>query len=216
VAQGLLDNGYPRPKVHIIPNAVEVENSVGTGSRVKERILLLGRLDPIKGHDILLEALPSLTQQFPSISVIFAGPAALPEERRYEEYLRRLALRLGVDDRVTVSGFVNPSRTLLREAAVVVVPSRAEGCPNVVLEAMAEMAPVVATRVGGTPEVVTDGVTGLLVDSECPEALGAGIARLLDRPDEAAERAEQAFEHVRRLFSPEAMVAAWEALYDEL
>src|SRR5205814_9222746 len=102
----------------------------------------------------------------------------------YERELRELAERLGVADRVEFAGYRDDARDLMGRAAVVVLPSWTEGLPMTLLEAMARRRAVVATPVGGTPEVVTDGETGVLVPPRDAAALAAALRELLGDPED--------------------------------
>jgi len=126
-----------------------------------------------KGHGILLAALPALREWIPGIRVVFAGGGAC------EEALRREALARAVDDVVHFLGFRSDMPRLLAAADIVVLPSRAEALPTVLLEAAAAGRPVVATRVGGVPEVVVHGQTGLLVPAGDVSALRRALLALL-------------------------------------
>lgn len=146
-----------------VPSRDEARRRLGLplGERV---VLAIGRLARVKGLDVLAAALPHVRGA--TVAVIGEGP----ERARLEGQGLRL---LGP----------HPEAGALAAAAdVVALPSRSEGFPQVPLHAMAASVPVVATRVGGTPEVVIDGVTGLLVPPEDPTALAAALRRLLDEP----------------------------------
>ncbi|MFO0687461.1 MAG: glycosyltransferase [Myxococcota bacterium] len=166
-------------------------------------ILAVGNLYPVKDHATLLRALPEL------------GDARVAIAGRGEEepHLRRLAAELGIESRVHLLGLRNDVDRLLAAADVFVQPSRSEGLPLAVLEAMAAGLPVVATRVGGMGEAVVDGETGLLVEPERPDILAGALRRLLG--DEALRsrlgRAGRA--RAEAEFSVETMARRYVALY---
>lgn len=144
-----------------------------------------------KGHELLLEALPEIRRRVPDVRVIFAGGG----ER--EDALRRETRDRNVHDIVGFLGFRDDIPELLLAADVVVLPSRAEALPTVLLEAAAAGRPVVATRVGGTPEIVEDGRTGLLVPPDDAGALGRAVLALLqdgERADRFGRRARSVAE----------------------
>jgi glycosyltransferase involved in cell wall biosynthesis len=153
----------------------------------------LGRLVPIKGFDLLVRALPSLIAQIPSARVLLVGDGA--ERAR----LDAIAKSLGVTARLRMTGETGDVTTYLAAADVVAVPSRNEGMGRVIVEAMALGLPVVATAVGGIPDVVTDGECGRLVAPEDVNALAAALIELgrdsgLRRKlGEAAEERAEAF-----------------------
>jgi glycosyltransferase involved in cell wall biosynthesis len=135
-------------------------------------VLGLGRLVPIKGFDLLVRALPAVVAQVPSASARLVGDGA--ERPRLEA----LARALGVAERLVMAGEVFDVTTHLAAADVLAVPSRNEGMGRVIVEAMALGIPVVATAVGGIPDVVTDGEGGRLVAPEDVDALAAALVEL--------------------------------------
>lgn len=165
-------------------------------------ILSVGRLVEVKGYDVLANAARLLKTPRARVLVIGEGP-----ERAKLEALGALELLGSRDD----------AGDLLAAADVVVSPSRSEGFPQAPLHAMAAGVPVVATRAGGTPEVVLDGETGVLVPIEDPAALSAAIDRLLaDRAlAERLGRAGKARLESARL-TKRAMLARMRAIYEEL
>ncbi len=154
-------NGVPRPAIP--PSAVQ-------GRRRQPPLIgTLGRLDRGKGIDVLLRALPALSD----VRVVIAGDG--PERR----HLQRLADELRIGDRVEFLGWLTDPARLLADLDVLVVPSRADSMPLVILEAMHTGLPVVATTVGSVPEVITDRSTGLLVPPDEPSALAAALRILI-------------------------------------
>jgi glycosyltransferase involved in cell wall biosynthesis len=136
------------------------------------RLAIVGRLIPIKGHDTLLRALATVRSDVPGITLEVAGDGAL------EPDLRATTTRLGLDDVVRFLGHVPRVAEVFERAEVVVVPSLGEGFGMVALEAMERGRPVVASAVGGLPEIVEDGRTGLLVPSADADALAEAIRGL--------------------------------------
>lgn len=174
------------------------------------RILGIGRLIERKGFDVALEAFARLTGRrlAPLLVVAGDGPAR-PE-------LEALAARLEVAERVQFTGFVPPEMVhdTYGAATVVVVPSRrAEPFGLVALEAAAMGRPVVASRVGGLPEVVVEGETGLLVPEGDPDALAAAVSCLLDDPERAVRMGRAARTRALGNFSFDRYVDAYEELY---
>jgi glycosyltransferase involved in cell wall biosynthesis len=153
----------------------------------------LGRLVPIKGFDLLARALPALIAQIPAARVLLVGDGA---ERAH---LGAIAASMGVAERLRMTGETTDVTSYLAAADVVAVPSRNEGMGRVIVEAMALGLPVVATTVGGIPDVVTDGECGRLVEPEDVDALAAALIELGRDPalrrklGEAAVRRAEAF-----------------------
>ncbi len=171
---------------------------------------VIARLTEQKGHRFLLEAASAALRRRPDLQFVFAGDGPLRES------LEAQARSLGIGDRVRFLGFRDDVPALLAAFDVFVLPSLYEGLPNAVLEAMACGRPVVATAVDGTPEVVEDGVTGLLVPPRDPARLSeallklAGNARLRKRMGREARRRAVGGHGVDR------QVDAFHALYQEL
>lgn len=173
------------------------------------RLLIVARLERIKGIDVLLRAVGLAQRAGHAITLTVAGDGT---ERGA---LHALALELGLID-VTFLGAVMPENVggLLRDAHVMVMSSRGEGLPVALVEAMAHGRATIATRVGGVAEIVREGVTGLLVDSERPDQLATAIGRLAsDRAMVAAMggAARQAWRSDG--WTPEAVLAETDALY---
>ncbi len=212
---------YPflRDRCRAIHNGIDpswLTEPAGPEGPARQRyVLYVGRLDPSKGIDILLEAWRQVRARAPGIPLYVAG--AGPETDRW----RALAQHLGVAPDVRFMGRVDQGElpALYRGADLVVVPSRrrSEGLPRVLLEAGASGAVAVATRVGGAPEVIEDSLTGFLVEPDSPDALAAALLRGLGLS--AAERRAMATAAARRIatwFSHDHTVAAYEELFRSL
>jgi len=142
----------------------------------------VGRLAAVKGQRELLEAVAALRARGSQLHAVFVG-GDLESGGAYTAELDRRARDLGIADVVHFLGFRADAAAIVRELDVLVLPSLVEGLPLVVLEAMALGRPVVATAVGGTPEAVDDGRTGLLVPPRDVGALADAVATLIDDPD---------------------------------
>jgi glycogen synthase len=176
------------------------------------RLLCVGRLVPEKGFDLALSALASLVGRFPRARMIIAGDGPL------RLALERQAAEMGISGAVSFAGWVSPDEMpeLMNSASVIVMPSRREGLPLVALEAAWMARPVVATRVGGIPEIVVDRQTGLLVEKENIKALTEMIELLLDQPENAADLGLAARCRVQEVFNFECYVNAYDVLYKKL
>jgi len=180
--------GVPSDRLRLLKNAIVVERYQRTGRRGYLVELLkrpitgpvlasIGRLSSEKGHADLLEALGIAARQGHHVTTVLAGDG--PERQRLEQ----MARDLGLKDSVHFPGYIGHPERILEETDLMVLPSHTEGLPNAALEALAMEVPVLATAVGGTPEVITDGATGRLVPPHDPVALASGIiAFLSDRP----------------------------------
>jgi glycosyltransferase involved in cell wall biosynthesis len=209
--------GYPR-RIEVIYNGVELGGRARSGLRAELGIpdgapLVgeIGRLCDVKGQKELIQALADV----PTARVVLVG-ADVEQNGDFRQELERTAERLGVRDRVVFTGPREDARDVLAEVDVVALPSWTEGLPLVVLEAMAQRRPVVATPVGGTPEVVVDGETGVLVPPRDPGALAAALRRLLDDADLRRRMGDAGYERVREHFSEETMARRVLAVYDKV
>jgi glycosyltransferase involved in cell wall biosynthesis len=159
-----------------ILNGIDMEQFAFTGPRPSGPIVTVARLSPEKDVVNLIRATALAAQRAADLRVEVAGDGPCWEE------LKRLAAELNLGDRIAFLGAVRDVPALLAGACLFVLPSRSEGIPLTALEAMASGLPVVATRVGGLPEVVDHGVTGLLVSPGDPAALAQAILRVWRDP----------------------------------
>ena len=189
-----------------LPEEAFVEVSPALVDSTKPVVLCVANLLGYKGHRHLLEALSRLQRKGRPCTLLLAGEG---RERRALEFQ---AARLSID--VRFLGTCPDVRPYLARAAVVAHPSDEEGMSNAVMEAMAAGRPVVATAVGGTPELLAG--RGLLVPPADPAALADGIERLLDDPSLASQLAESAQQWSRQNLSAEAMVDRHIQAYSEL
>jgi glycosyltransferase involved in cell wall biosynthesis len=144
-------------------------------------VTTVGRLAPQKGHEHLIAAVPAILARAPQAHFLILGEGPL------DEALAAQARATGLDESVHFLGVRDDVRDVLLGSDLFVLPSLWEGLPNVVLEAMAAGLAVVATSVDGTPELVFDGDTGVLVPPGEPEALAAAVMALLADPSRAAQ-----------------------------
>lgn len=161
-------------KVTLLRNAAPVVSAVTPSHRAAPRILTVGRLTRQKDHATFVAALGAMAREGLAFTARVVGDGELLEP------LRDRARGAGLADRLTFCRLLSHHETLREyaEADIFALSSRWEGCPTVILEAMAHGVPVVATSVGGVPELVEDGVSGMLVPPEDPDALAQALARL--------------------------------------
>ncbi len=173
-------------------------------------LLCVGRIEYEKGFDVALEAFTRILQSDPRARLLIAGDGSLRAE------LELLALQLGLSDSVEFLGWVSPERMaeLINRSTVVMVPSRGEGFGVVALEAALMSRPVVASNVGGLPEVLGD--AGVLVPSEDSDALAAAVLRLLHDPEMAQEVGRGLKRLATRDFTAERHADEWEQLYAQM
>jgi glycogen(starch) synthase len=202
-----------RGRCSVIRNAMPLPPlSPPAPPRVPPRLLCVGRLVPQKGFDLALTAFGGLAHRFPEVRLVVAGdgPARAALERQ--------AAELGLGSRVEFAGWVEPHAVWdrIREASVVLMPSRIEGLPLVALQAARIGRPVVGTRVGGLPDVVRHGETGLIVEKEDPGALAGAVASLLEDAERASALGREARRRSADLPDWDSCVAAYDSLYRRL
>lgn len=203
--------GIAPERIAVIPNGVD-NHAFAPASHPAEAPVIgcTGRLHRKNGHPTLLEAFAAIRQAVPEARLLLVGDG--PERRSLE---RTVAGR-GWGGAVTFAGEQADVRPWLHRMAVYVQPSISEGMSNSILEAMASGLPVVATRVGGTPEVVEDGVSGLLVPPEDPAALATALVTLLGDPPRRAAMGAAGRDRVARQFSQADMIQRTTAFLDAL
>jgi len=199
--------GFREEDFEIVHYGVASSDGVEPYAGSEPRLVCVGRLIPIKGHVVLLRALARARLEVPGIVLDVAGRGPLAPA------LARYARELGIEQAVRFLGFVSPIEAAFEDAAIVVVPSLGEGFGMVALEAMERRRPVIASAVGGLPEIVADGETGLVVPPADVGALADAIVALAGDLPRAAEMG--AVGRVRALaeFTPERCVERIEALY---
>jgi glycosyltransferase involved in cell wall biosynthesis len=213
--------GAPSEKVHTVLNGIDFDRVRLSSGDARERLrrefalgdgyllLIAARLHPEKGHHFLFEALPEVRRRVSRpVKLLVAGTG--PFETAYRDELRSL----GCEDMITFLGFRKDSADLMAAADLVVLPSVAEAFGLVLTEAIYLGTPVVATRVGGIPEIVDDGVDGVLVPPADSKALSRAIADLLNDPDKRSTMAGAGRTKVASRFQFEKMMRAYESVYE--
>lgn len=205
MADFLLAHGFSPRLLHVIPLGVET-GTVRTGD----------------GHDVLVAGVAANLEYWKGIDVLLEAARLVEAPLRIEIYgdgsLRGRLERQAQDGRVDARfhGFVADVRERLPELDMLVQPSRADNMPLSILEAMAAGLPVVGTRVGGIPELVVDGETGLVVEPESPRALADALEQLAGNPDLIRQLGRKGAERAAEHFSPDGVAERIIALYEEL
>jgi glycosyltransferase involved in cell wall biosynthesis len=210
----------PEQKIAVIRNAVRPERFAAPRTQYRELLRgfftdppeqvvgAAGRLSPEKGFSVFIEAAAAVARQKPGVGFVLFG------EGRRRAALEAQVIGSRLEGRFVLAGFRGDLDELVPHLDLMVLPSFTEGLPNVLLEASAAGVPVVATAVGGTPEVVEDGVTGLLAPPGDPATLAARIIQVLDGDPKAM--GARGRERVRREFTFEAQAELYGRLFDEL
>jgi glycosyltransferase involved in cell wall biosynthesis len=208
LAQYLADaEGFEEQDFEIVHYGIAANGAAGPYVGSEPRLLCIGRLIPIKGHLVLLRALAQARSQVPDVSLDVAGRGPLAPA------LKAYVRALGLADAVRFLGFVAPVEAAIEDAAIVVVPSLGEGFGMVALEAMERARPVIASAVGGLPEIVADGETGLVVPAGEAEPLAEAIVALASDLPRAAEMGLAGRARALEAFTPERCVERVEGLY---
>jgi len=207
--------GIPEKKIAMVINGVDTARyAPAPGPAAAPPTIWIGtvgRADRIKNHAGLLDIFERVLARFPGseydlrLAIVGDGPLL--------ETLRSRVAAQAWGDRVWLPGARGDIAGLLRTFSVFVLPSLSEASPVVVLEAMASALPVVASRVGGLPQLVLDGETGALADAADVEAFADAIARYIRDPELRLAHGAAGRSHVQAGFSMDAMVAGYDALY---
>ncbi|MEO7742488.1 MAG: glycosyltransferase family 4 protein [Usitatibacter sp.] len=198
------------PRVVTIPNSVRLP-APAAAKREPALVVFAGRCSESKGIYDLLQAALALRREIPELRIECAGDGDLEE-------VERSIASLGLADRVRVHGWVGARRRdeLLARAGIFVLPSHAEGLPMGVLEAMAAGCPVIASAVGGLPDLIEPGVNGLLIPAGDIRALAAALRRLIEDPAFARRLGSAARATIAARFTTERMLERLEQVYRSL
>ena len=183
-------------KTKVISNAVSAPKFLNSCSVKTYDILFVGRLVREKGIDILLKAIKILKNKYSkNLKIAIVGDGELKEN------LNNLTVELGVNREVKFLGVRKDVKELMVSSKIFVLPSRSEGFGIVIIEAMSNMLPVIATHVGGIPELIENGKEGILVPPENSEALAREINSLLENKELREKLSKAAYKKVREKYS---------------
>lgn len=213
--------GIDSSKICPIENGVSLErfqNNIASdlireSLGVKKDVSVIGSVGALtkeKGHSYLLKAIPMVVQRFPKTIFLLVG------DGRERPYLESMTSKLGIADKVIFAGMRTDIPEILSILDVFVLPSLNEGLPMALLEAQAARIPVVATSVGAIPDVLENGVTGILILPKDPQAIAEAIIMILSDKKFASGIAQKGFERVRDNFSSEKMGDKYLSIYKEL
>jgi glycosyltransferase involved in cell wall biosynthesis len=212
----LIEEGVPDFRIVNIANGIDwsrFAQAIAAGAPARDRsknrrvITTVANLRPGKGHDVLLKAAARVVRRVPDVRFQIVGDGPRRDE------LEQQAAALRISAQVSFLGHRDDVPAVLERSDIFAFPSFMEASPNAVIEAMAAGLPVVATRVGGIPEVVEHERNGLLVAPGDDRALASGILRLIERPELAAQVAQAARQTVEGRFSFDRMVHEFQDLF---
>jgi glycosyltransferase involved in cell wall biosynthesis len=173
----------------------------------------VAHIRPEKGHEYLLQAAKIVVDRYPEITFVIVGREKTSGEIKR---LEGIAKELGIKQNVIFTGFRQDVAALVSIFDVFVLSSLAEGLPLALLEAMVRGKPPVATAVGGIPEVIEDGVNGLLVPPKDPQAIATKIIQLLEDQDLRVSISANAVRTVKERFGIQEMIKKVEAVYSDI
>jgi glycosyltransferase involved in cell wall biosynthesis len=217
----MIAEGFKASRLGVVHNGIEIPPRPDAASRAEARRLLgagedaivvgtVARLDPVKDFGTLIEAVALARQRIATLELVVIGDG--PEE----ETLRQAIRRVGGEQAIRLFGYSSQVRTLLPGFDIYANSSISEGISLTILEAMAAGLPVVATRVGGTPEVIVEGQTGLMVPPRAPEALAAALVELAGRAERRRALGEAGRARVESAFAIERMIDDYGREYERL
>jgi len=213
--------GFPPEKIKVIPNGVDTNRFSPNPDHEGKKTLLgfapqdkiigtVGRLMPVKNQQMLIQAFATLVGHCPDAKLVLVGDGPLRNE------LTQLASSLGIAPSIHFLGRRSDVPAVLQAMDLFVLPSISEGMSNTILEAMSCGLPVVATDVGGNPEIIIDNVTGRLVQSDNVEELADILTFLFDHPDQLQVMGRSSRKHIEDNYSIQTMINNYERLYQEL
>lgn len=229
VERNYLDCGIAADRGTVIYSGIDVPPPVGARDAEAMRAELgldrtdfvvanVGRIDTWKGHHVFVRAVASLVPRIPRIKAIITGEVSDGARLSgFDTDLRRLVEELGVASRIVFTGFY-PNVPRVMAAADVAVHSATEPEPfgRVIVEGMVAARPVIATNAGGVPEIIDDGVSGLLVPCGDVAAMADAMAYIHDHPAEAQALAEEGRRRAMERFAPERFASEMMAVYEQV
>lgn len=204
--------GVEPARITVIPNGISAD-ALPTAPPAAQRVIALGRIDPLKDVQTMLLVADAVTRWLPAARFEYWGPVSAGEDA-YAELCVRTHAQLGLGDRFRFMGATSDPETVIRSGDLVLLTSISEGMPMTLLEAMAQGRPVVATSVGGVPGVVQG--CGLLAAPGDVQGLAAAIVMLLRSPALAAQLGRRGYERLLRRYTLERCVASYQSLITEL
>jgi glycosyltransferase involved in cell wall biosynthesis len=218
----LVSHGFPAKQMVLIPNGVDPEKFSPArqwhrdAARSERTILCVARLQYAKGVDVLLHAWARMLREAPEWRASYDLRLLIVGEGPLRAQLERISVELGIQESVEFLGLRRDVATLLQTAWGFVLPSRWEGMPNALLEAMASGLPCIATCVSGSEDVIHDGINGLLVPPLDPAALAQALRRILEDPVFAQQLAREArttiLEHYQMITIAERLLLLYHSL----
>jgi L-malate glycosyltransferase len=209
-------DGFSRAQVEVIENGIDLEEFHSVVEPFSDLdisrryVVHVARFHPVKDQAILLKAFQPVSKTFPDVDLLMVGDGELRND------LVQLAKAMGLENRVHFLGIRKDVSSILRAAKVFVLTSKSEGAPLTLLEAMAVGLPVVVTAVGGMPEIVRDGIDGLLAARGDANAIASALIRLLENPATASAMGTAGAQRIRERYTIDRTVERYYRLYTRL
>lgn len=219
VERYLVEETMPPERISCVYDGVDLRQYQPQAHReVKDGVLIgiIGQIGERKGHLVLLEALRELVREHAPVKLLIVGKEPAHSVEGYTERLQAFVRQHQLEPYVEFLGFRRDVPELLAQLDILVLPSLQEPFGKIVIEAMAMETPVIASRVGGVPEIVADGETGLLVPPQDPAALKHALTRLIADAALRERMGKAGRQRVEACFSLERNVQATQAMYSEL
>ena len=208
-------------RITVIPNGIDLVPALGAAQEIRLReecgipmdarvVGIVANFSPVKDHALFVKMAAELTRRQRDVHFLMVGDGPLRES------IQGQLAQEGLTARCSVLKNVGDARPFFSLMDVSVLCSRNEGCPNAVMESMAAGTPVVAAAVGGIPELIGNGKTGMLIDSRDPAGFADAVAFLLDHEEDRARMGQAAQERCAERFSTARMLDAYRALYADL
>ncbi|MBU1110443.1 glycosyltransferase family 4 protein [Patescibacteria group bacterium] len=218
VKRFLVEGGVSASKIQVVYNGIDLTRfkpRCAESNSTASILTAIGQIYPRKGFEYLIEALPEITKEFPRLRLRIVGQDPTASQVNLIQ-LRVIAKQLGVFENIDWLGYRRDVPDILADTNIFVLPSLEEPFGRVLIEAMAMKVPIVATRVGGIPEIVEDGKTGFLVPPRNSQQLASNIIKLLRNSDLARQMGEKGRRKVEEKFSLRKHVGEVSKIYDKV
>ena len=220
VKKWMLDKGFPESKLKVVYMGI-ADDWFHPAEPVKQLkrdlpiIGFIGQIAEIKGLPVLLKALKIVSYRFPDFKAVLVG-GDFNHKGAYLEEMKALANMLGISDKAQFMGFQDNPRNWTASFDIMVVPSLVEPLGMVAMEGLAQKKPVISSNTGGLPEIIQDGITGLVVEPGLETALAEAILKLLHNPQYGKKLAQAGYEQTKTRFHINVMMRNFNAVYKEL
>jgi glycosyltransferase involved in cell wall biosynthesis len=219
VQNALLINRVSPSQIALVYDGVDLQHYRTRSVQNRDSLIILGvigQLGQRKGHLYLLKALRDLIRTFPKIMLWIVGKEPEQSTERYAEQLYQYVEQMNLEHHVRFWGFQKDIPNILAQLDILLLPSLQEPFGKIVVEAMAMGKPVIASKVGGVPEIVVDGKTGILVPPRDPEAIQRALEHLIHKKETRIQMGLEGQKRVKRFFNIQRTVRHTEQIYEQL